>query len=134
MILRRYGTSYHSVTPNFNPTAMSEVGFQRDREFSIGAEEFEERYTVVSRSELGSEAEGFVQNEAEQAVLDELLAQMRTVLAGLGPNQVLVIENGREDYPKMRERRESRPVDGDTKFHFRRWVEPPLKVAVYAPS
>jgi len=37
MIVRRYGKWYHSVQPTFNPTAMTEIRFPRDRAFAIAA-------------------------------------------------------------------------------------------------
>ena len=35
MILKQYGTTYQSVETNFNPRALTEIAFRRDRAFSI---------------------------------------------------------------------------------------------------
>ena len=131
MILKRYGTSYHSVQPNFNPTAMTEIGFMRDREFSISADGFADRYKLVSTEELGAEADADVQRDAERALLANLEASLGELVGKLD-GRVLVVENGREDWPKTRERRESVIVDGENRFYFHWWVEPPLKMGVYA--
>ena len=40
MIAKRYGTKIQSVTPNFDARAMNEIGFQRDNEWSLPADEF----------------------------------------------------------------------------------------------
>ena len=72
MILRQYGTSYQSVEINFNPTAMTEIGFRRDRVFSIPVEEFESGYTLVESGELTAEADAEVQKVAEEAILAQL--------------------------------------------------------------
>ncbi|MGI9625819.1 MAG: hypothetical protein ACR2QM_03205 [Longimicrobiales bacterium] len=134
MILKRYGTSYQSVEPNFNPTAMTEVGFRRDREFQISVDEFEAQYQMVSESELTSEAEGPVQSETEQAMLEKLEAGLMEAFGTLSENQVLVVMNGKDDHPRPRERKDSTVVGHDNRFHFHWWVDPPLKVAVYSRS
>jgi hypothetical protein len=133
MILRRYGESFHSVEPNFDPRAMNEVGFRRDRAFSITVDEFSQSYEAGEVHVLVAEAEGPVQTEAEAAVLEELEAQLKALVEGVGDNGVMVVESepGR-DYPKMKETRSNVIMDGENKFHFRRYVEPPLKVRVYA--
>ena len=132
MILRRYGESFHSVEPNFDPRAMNEVGFRRDRAFSISVEELSESYEAGEAHDLVAEAEGPVQTEAEATVLVDLEAQLKALVEGLGEGGVVVVESepGR-DYPKMKETRSNVIVDGENKFHFRRYVEPPLKVRVY---
>jgi hypothetical protein len=134
MILKRYGNHYHSVETNFNPTAMTEIGFQRDRAFSIAADELESGYAEVSRQELGAEADARVQGEAERRVLEELEASLGKVVAGLAEGEVLVVLNERDDHPKTRERKESVAEAGETRLHFHWWVDPPLKVAVFRPS
>lgn len=134
MILKQYGTSYHSVESNFNSTAMTEVGFRRDHAFSISVEDFDRGYEKVSESELGAEASGSVQGEVEEEVLSKLDEALAAAAGGLEQGQVLVVLNGRDDQPKTRERRESVVVGGDTRFQFHWWVEPPLRVAVFRPS
>ncbi len=131
MILRRYGRRYHSVRPNFNPAAMTEVGFQRDRAFSLSADDFADGYTVVTKDEVSAEADGDVQRHAERALLAKLERSLEDRVAALGPGQVVVVLNERDDWPRTRERREGVIVDGENRFHFHWWVDPPLRVAVY---
>ena len=134
MILKQYGTSYQSVETNFNSTAMTEVGFRRDREFSISVEDFDSGYAKVSETELRAEASGTVQGEVEEQVLSELEASLQGVVDGLEAGQVLVVLNDRDDQPKTRERRESVIVEGENRFKFHWWIDPPLRVAVFQPS
>ncbi len=132
MILKRYGGSFHSVEPNFDPCAMNEVGFRRDRAFSMTVEELSESYEAGDAHDLVAEAEGPVQTEAEAAALDDLEAQLNALVEGVGEGGVVVVESEPgQDYPKMRETRSNVIVEGENKFHFRRYVEPPLKVRVY---
>ena len=134
MILKQYGTTYQSVDINFNSTAMTEVGFRRDREFSMPVEEFDAGYAKVSETELGAEASGTVQGEVEEEVLAQLEASLRAAADALEADHVLVVLNGRDDQPKTRERRESVIVDGENRFEFHWSIDPPLRVAVYRPS
>ena len=131
MILRRYGKWYHSVQPNFNPAAMTEIGFQRDRVFSVSAADFEDGYTAVESDEMDAEADGEVQRHAERALLAKLEGVLRERMAGLGAGRVLVVMNDRTDWPKTRERRENVIVDGENRFHFHWWIDPPLRVSVF---
>lgn len=132
MILRRYGKWYHSVQPNFNPAAMTEIGFQRDRVFSVSAADFDGGYRAVDTEEISAEAAGDVQRHAERELLGKLEQALRDHVAALGSGQVLVVMNERTDWPKTRERREAVIVDGENRFHFHWWVDPPLKVGVFA--
>ena len=132
MILKQYGASYHSVQPNFNPTAITEIGFMRDRAFTIAASDFSGRYELVKSGELGAEAEATVQRRAEKALLTKLEGALGDWVSGLERGQVLVVLNDRDDWPKTRERREAVVVDGENRFHFHWWVAPSLKVAIYA--
>lgn len=131
MILKRYGASYHSVQPNFNPAAITEIGFMRDRVFSVRVSELESSYELADTGELGAEADAAVQRHAERALLASLEDALRQRVAGLAPGQVLVVANEREDWPKTRERREAIIVEGENRFHFHWWVDPPLRVAIY---
>ncbi len=131
MILKRYGAFYHSVRANFNPTAMTEIGFMRDRAFSIRATDFSARYEAVETHDLGAEADADVQRDAERALLANLEAALTKQVAKLGPGEVLVVLNERADWPKTRERREAVIVDGENRFYFHWWVDPPLRVGAY---
>lgn len=132
MILRRYGSFYHSVRPNFNPTAITEIGFMRDRVFSIRTADFDSGHKLVETHELVAEANAAVQRHAEKALLANLEDAVQQQLAQLAPGQVVVVLNEREDWPKTRERREAVIVEGENRFHFHWWVDPPLRVAVYS--
>ena len=131
MILRRYGRWYHSVRPNFNPAAMTEIGFQRDRAFSLFADDFADGYRAVTTDEVGAKADGDVQRHAERELLAKLERALDNRVAALEPGQVLVVLNQRDDWPRTRERREAVIVDGENRFHFHWWVDPPLRLAVY---
>jgi hypothetical protein len=135
MLLRRYGTTLHSVLPDFDPRAMTEVRFRRDRESSLPAEELESGYRKVREEELTAESEGEVQTEAEQVVLDRLEASLKEVLGGLEEGEVAVVESEQgTDFPKLRERKEGVVVKGENRLHFHWWVDPPLRVGIYRPS
>lgn len=132
MILRRYGNAYHSVEPNFNPTAINEIGFMRDRAFSVPAADFDARYEALEEGELGAEADAEVQRHAERDLLRNLEQALAQWVARLEPEQVVVVHNGRDDWPKTRERREAVIVEGENRFHFHWWVDPPLRLGIYA--
>ena len=131
MILRRYGNAYHSVETNFNPTAINEIGFMRDRAFSVPAADFDARYEALETGEIGAEADAEVQRHAERDLLRNLERALAQWIERLQPEQVLVVHNGRDDWPKTRERREAVIVAGENRFHFHWWVDPPLKVGIY---
>ena len=131
MILRRYGRAFHSVEPNFNPTGITEIGFRRDRRFSCSADEFEDGWERVEGAELRADAAGEVQRDAERALLRRLGKALGDKGSALAEGDVLVVESGRDDWPKTRERKEVVAERLDNRFHFHWWVEPPLRVAVY---
>ena len=132
MIFRRYGARYHSVEPNFNPSAMTEVGFRRDRVRSIPAGEIAADWTRVETDQLHASADAPVQRDAERTLLARLEVALRERAAGLAEDQILVVANDRGDWPKTRERREGVIVDGENRFHFHWWISPPLRVEVWA--
>jgi hypothetical protein len=132
MILKRYGTSYQSVDPNFDSKALNEVGFRRNRESTVPVEEFEGAYEHVSTHELVAEAEGSVQDHTEQLLLDRLEARMLELESGLDTSHVLVVDNGDgHDHPKTRQDMRTVVVGGENKLHFSYTVSPPLRMAVY---
>lgn len=132
MILRRYGSWYHSVRTNFNPSALTEIGFQRDRALSISASDLEARYASVADYEVVAEARGDVQRHAERDLLARMDEAIERRVAALEPGQLLVVQNERDDWPKTRERREAVVVGGENRFRFQWSVEPPLRLGVYA--
>lgn len=132
MILRRYGTSFRSVEPNFESKALSEIGFRRDHEHEIPAGDFEREWERVEVHELAATDEGDVQDEAEARLLDQLLAQLRGLEEGLGDDELLVVESEQgKDWPKTRQDQKNVVVEGENRFYFHIRVEPPLRVGVY---
>ena len=132
MILRRYGSWYHSVRTNFNPSALTEIGFQRDRALSISASDLEANYARVADHEVVAEAGGEVQRHAERDLLARMDEAIERRVAALEPGQLLVVQNERDDWPKTRERREAVVGGGENRFRFQWSVEPPLRLGVYA--
>jgi hypothetical protein len=131
MIFKKYGNSYHSVTPNFDSRAMTEVGFQKSSEQSVPVLEFEAQYERVEVRELNAEAEGDVQDHVEKQMLERLRAQLIELEQSVADN-VLVIENEQgKDYPKTREKQTTRVVGSDNRLFFQRSIEPPLRVGIY---
>ena len=135
MMLRRYGPSYQSVDLNFDSKALSEIGFRRNLEHSIAVEDFDGSYALGVTHELQAEAEGDVQDHAEQQLLDRLQEQIETLLAGLGDGEVLVVENEQgHDYPKTRQQTTNVITEGENRLHFTYAIAPLLRVAVYRRS
>lgn len=132
MILRLYGQNVESVMPNFDSKALTEIGFRRTREHSIPAEEFESGYEKVEEHALEATADGRVQDEVEQVMLDELEARLRELESALDPDQVLYVESeAGTDYPKARDVRKKIVEEGRNLIHFTARVEPPLRIGVY---
>ena len=132
MILRRYGTFVQSVDINFESKALTEVGFRRNHERSEPADEFVAEWERVRGHELGGEAEGAVQDEVEQRLLDGMEAELLRLDAELGPEEVLMVESEQgNDYPKTRTQTRTVVVEGQNRLHFTTTVSPSLRVAVY---
>lgn len=132
MLLRRYGTSLHSVLPHFDPAALTEISFRKDGAFSLSLDEFERDYEKVGEEKLGGETEGSVQSEAEAALLERLGAGLSRLLAALPEEQVAVVENRQGvDYPKVRDHKRGTIVDGENRLYFEWRVDPPLRVGLY---
>ena len=131
MIFKKYGNSFHSVRPNFDSRAMTEIGFQKSGEESVPVAEFEERYERAEGRELVAEAEGDVQDQVEKEMLARLQEQL-VELEGASADAVLVIENEQgKDYPKTREKQTMKAVGHDNKLYFQRSIDPPLRVGIY---
>jgi predicted DsbA family dithiol-disulfide isomerase len=132
VIAKRYGSKVQSVTPNFDARAMNEIGFRRDNEWSIDKDEFEESYQQLESHELTAAAEGDVQGEAEEKLLESLQAQLLAVEKTVADDGVLMIESEQGlDYPKTRHTQTNQLVGNENRLFFRFTVEPPLRVAVY---
>ena len=132
MILKRYGTSFHSVETNFNSRAITEVAFRRDRAFSVSVEEFDATYEKVDERAFTAETEGAVQDVAEEALLEELEAGLQETLTSLGDGEILVVESMEgADHPKTRDKKKNIIVDGENRLYFHWRIEPPLKMGLY---
>jgi hypothetical protein len=132
MILKRYGTSMHSVELNFDSKAMTEIGFRRDKELSISVESFEQGYTRAGAHELTAQTEGYIQDEVERKVLKDLETRIRELEKGLSGGAVLVVESEQGiDYPKTRTEHKTVVEGGENRLYFTVRVAPPLRIAQY---
>jgi hypothetical protein len=132
MILRKYGKAYHSVTPNFDSRAMNEIGFQKSGEEPLETPDFEAAYERVTGHELVAVSDGVVQDQVEKEMLESLRRQLLELEQGLDGDSVVVIESEQgKDYPKTREKTIGEVVGNENKLRFHRYVDPPLRVAVY---
>ena len=132
MILRKYGTTVHSVDPNFDSRAMNEIGFQKNGKLSMSTEEFQQKYSRRTMHELSASADGLVQHEAEDKVLASLREQLQKLEAGLEQGAVLFVESEQgKDYPKTREKQRTIVVGNENKLHFERTIDPPLRIGIY---
>lgn len=132
MLLRRFGNRMHAVTPHFDARAMTEISFMRGNALEDGAEEWLGAHERVEEHRLTAQAEGDVQNEAEESLLRALEAQLAALIARLGDGEVLVVENeAGNNYPKTRLRQKTLVVDGANRLHFDAAIDPPLIVGRY---
>lgn len=132
MILKRYGTSVQSVELNFDSKALNEIGFRRDHDFSVSTDDFQSGWQKVTEHSFAPTAEGSVQDETEQAMLNEMEAGIQKLLGELGEGEALYVENEQgKDYPKTRHEQKTIVVDHENKLHFKARVEPPLRIGVY---
>lgn len=134
MLFRRYGNRIESVVTSFDPYALNEIAFRRDRARTLSAEEFDTRYGKVEEYVVEDQTEGTVQSEAEAELLDRLERKVRSLLGGLRVGQLLLVENEQGvDYPKLRDRKEGVIVEGENRLYFRWRVDPPLRLGFYEP-
>ena len=131
MIFRKYGKSYHSVVPNFDSRAMTEVGFQKSGDQSIETEEFEATYERIDGRELTAVAEGSVQDEVEKQMLAALREQLLAYEQSVGDAVLVVESEPGKDYPKTREKTSTKVVGAENRLHFERTIDPPLRIGVY---
>lgn len=132
MIVRRYGKTMQSVSPNFDARAMNEVGFLRTDDFTMPAEEFETAFARGEEHQLTAESTGDVQGHVEEEVLQKLSGQLATLLLQLDDNSVLRIESEPgSDYPKTRSTQTTEVVGTENRLHFRYVIEPPLRCVLW---
>ncbi len=128
MIIRRYGNRFQSVSLDFDPAAMTEVGFRRDGSQEWDAEEFLAGHEMIREVEIIAEASDAVQEAAERVMLANLEQKVNDVLATLEEGQFLSIESKTGvDYPRTRY---YRPTTGDREFTYT--LDKPLRLGVWA--
>jgi hypothetical protein len=131
MIFRRYGNAYHSVELNFDSKALNEIGFRRDKAESIPAEELE-TFEKKASHELVAEAEGSVQDETEQVLLQRLAEQLLAIDRNLGPGELVVVDNDQgNDWPKTKQQTKNVIVGGENRLFFTYTMAPPLRASVW---
>jgi hypothetical protein len=124
-----------SVDLNFDAKAMTEIGFRRDQQQAIPIEEFQKSYRKGEAHDLTAQTEGYVQDAAERAVLQQLEKRLRELDKKLGDGSVLVIESEQGvDYPKTRTDQKTVVEGGENKLFFTVRVHPALRVAVYSKN
>ncbi len=129
MIIRRYGNRVHSVSLNFDPVAMTEVGFQRDGEMERDLGEFLDEHQMVREVEVIAEASDPVQEKAEREMLGKLASQVNGLHDSLEQGQYLAIESkAGVDYPRTRY---SRTTAGDQEFTYT--LDRPLRLGIWEP-
>jgi hypothetical protein len=127
MIIRRYGNRFHSVSLDFDPAAMTEVGFRRDGTQEWDAEEFLAGHEMVREEEIMAQASDAVQEAAEREMLSNLEALVKKALAALEDGQLLSIESkAGVDHPRTRY---DRPTTGDREFTYT--LDKPLRVGIW---
>jgi hypothetical protein len=135
MIFRRYGTTYQSVDMDFDAKAINDIGFRRNRERSEPVDDFEGAHDAIETVELTAEAEGPVQYETKQVLLDRLKERLEAVAGRLPDGGALVVENeSGHDYPKTRQATKNVVEEGENRLHFAYTMSPPLRVTLYGPK
>lgn len=127
MIIRRYGNRFHSVALDFNPAAMTEVGFRKDGDQDWDADEFMEHHEMVREEAITAEASDVVQEQAERTMLEELKEKFDAIHHGLTEDQFLSIESkSGVDYPRTRH---ARSTKGDLEFTYT--LSHPLRLGIW---
>ena len=132
-VFLRYGANYQSVSFEFEAKALNEVGFRRDRESSFPVEELAEKYEMIEMVEMTAEAEGDVQSETEQLLLDRLEEKAQVAVDSLPEGGIAVIgnERGGRDQPKPRQTIGNVIVEGENRLHFTYHIDPALRIELY---
>ena len=98
----------------------------------MGADSFRLEYELVETREIVAEAEGDVQDQTEQQLLDKLERAVDALSSDLEEGEVLVIENEQgRDYPKTKQQTSNVIVDGENRLHFFYTIAPPLRIGRY---
>jgi hypothetical protein len=127
MIIRRYGNRFHSVALDFDPAAMTEVGFRRDGEKEWPADEFLAEHEMVREEEIIAESTDPVQEKAERIMLETLEDRFNMIHEALEEGQFLSIESkAGVDHPRTRY---DRVTKGDREFTYT--LDRPLRLGVW---
>lgn len=127
MIIRRYGNRFHSVALDFDPAAMTEVGFRRDGEKEWPADEFLAEHEMVREEEIMAESTDPVQEKAERTMLEALKGRFNDIYNALEDGQYLCIENkAGVDHPRTRY---DRVTKGDREFTYT--LDRPLRLGIW---
>jgi hypothetical protein len=129
----RYGNNFQSVSFEFEAKALNEVGFRRDRESTFPVDDLAEGYDLLETVGMTAEAEGDVQSETEQLLLDRLKEQAQAAVDSLPEGGIAVVANerGGRDQPKPRQTIGNVVVEGENRLHFTYHVDPPLRLELY---
>lgn len=128
MIIRRYGNRFHSVSVDFDPAAMTEVGFRRDGEQEWDAEEFMAQHELIREEEITAEFSDAVQEKAEREMLEVLKGKLNAIHDSLEEGQFLSVESrSGVDYPRTRY---DRPTIGDKAFTYT--LDKPLRLGIWS--
>ena len=132
MIAKRYGKNVESVEADFNPVAMNEIGFRRDREWKIETEQFDAEYERIGEHMVTGDDEGDVQSEVEARLLAKLLADVKAIESDAGSDAILLVENeSGVDYPRLHSTQRTIVVGFENRLYFTFKVDPPLRISVY---
>ncbi len=127
MIIRRYGNRFHSVSVDFDPAAMTEVGFRRDGKEEWDAEGFLAEYELLREEEIIAEFSDVVQEAAERKMLEALRAKLDAIHGSLAEGQFLSVESKTGvDYPRTRY---DRPTTGAKAFTYT--LDKPLRLGIW---
>lgn len=127
MIIRRYGSRFHSVSIDFDPAAMTEVGFRRNGDQDWDAEEFMAEHELVREEEIIAEFSHVVQERAERGMLEALEEMLTAIHDSLEAEEFLSIESkAGVDHPRTRYHR---PTTGEKAFTYT--LDKPLRLGVW---
>jgi hypothetical protein len=127
MIIRRYGNRFHSVSLDFDPAAMTEVGFRKDGVQEWEAGEFLAAHRLAREVEIIAESSDPVQEKAEREMLEALEARFNEIHGALEEGQYLGIESKTGvDYPRTRY---ARPTTGNREFTYT--MDRPLRLGIW---
>jgi hypothetical protein len=115
------------VEINFDPAALTEVGFRRNAQREWEVADFTEEYELVGVEEVTAEATHLVQDTAERAMLDLLEERVRQIHDALEEGSLLSVESQPGgDHPRTRY---DRTTKGEREFTYS--LDRPLKVGIW---